>query len=339
MVHVRSSATRGSEVLGRLRTTVLAALLVTACSVAGGTEPRDIATVGFLRAVATSTTGQSAMEEELRRAGFVPGRDVEFLGTDPMEAHPDPEDAADVVRTWADEGLDVLIALSTTGARAASEALPGVPVVFISNDPVAVGLVQDEQAPEGQLTGVTYRVPADRTLDVARRAIPDLEHVGFLFPDTDPAARPHRDAVASAADALDLRLTAEGFVSSDGIAQAVGTLADAGVQAIVVANAPTAVAVFARIKEAADRHGLPTIANTDVAEGALVMLAPDPEELFRQVGRQAVRLLRGAQPSEVPVEDPRHFDVILDADVADALGIVFPADLVREANLVRGGAG
>lgn len=323
--------------LRRLRATVIAAVVATACSVAGSSEPQDVATVGFLRAVATPETGQAAMEEELRRAGFVPGRDVVLLAADPMEAYPDPDEAADVVRTWADQGLDLVIALSTSGARATAQALPDVPVLFIANDPLAAGLLKDEHTPEGQLTGVTYRVPADRTLDVARRSIPGLGHIGFVYPDSDPAARPHLDAVGSAADALGLRMTAEPFGSPDEVERAVDVLAGAGAQAIVAANAPTAIAVFERIKEAADGHGLPTIANTGVADGALVILAPDSEELFRQVGRQAVRLLRGAEPSEVPVEDPRHLEVILDAGVASDLGIGFPADLVREANMVRGG--
>lgn len=326
----------------RHRVTVLAAVAAvaaTSCVLAANTAPTDVATVGFLRAVGTPTTGQSAMEEELRRAGFVAGRNLELLGADPMESHPDPEEAADLVRAWARDGLDVLVALSTSGARAAAEAVPDLPVVFISNDPVAAGLVENEEAPEGQLTGVTYRVPADRTLDVARRAIADLAHVGFLYPETDPAAVPHLASVTEAADDLGLRLTPERFTSAGDIPRAVQALADADVDAVVLVNAPTAIAVLDEVNAAANEHDLPLIANTSVADGALVILAPNSEELFRQVGRQAARLLRGAAPSEVPVEDPRHFEVLLDADAASRLGIDLPRDLVREAHEVRGGTG
>lgn len=329
----------GAEVERVRRVTVLAAVaaLLSACALAGGSEPEEVSTVGFLRAVATPTTGQSAMEEELRRAGFVPGRNLELLGTDPMEAYPDPVDAADTVRAWSRQGLDVLIALSTSGARAAAEVLADTPIVFISNDPKAVGLVTNEGAPEGQLTGVTYRVPADRTLDVARRAIPDLQHVGFIYPENDPAGEPHRDAITSAGEDLGLQVTSERFTSPEDVDRAVKVLADAGVQAIVIANAPTAIAVLGEVNAAASGHSLPTIANTGVADGAMVILAPDSEELFRQVGRQTVRLLRGADPSDVPVEDPRHFQVFLDAGVARTHGIDLPSDLIREADEVREG--
>ena len=314
-----------------------AAVLAAACSFTSSAAPQEVATVGFLRAVAGTPTGQAAMVDEFRRAGLTPGRNLELLGADPSEAYADPDVAADTLDRWRDEGLDVLVALSTSGASVAREVTPEVPVVFVVNDPVAVGLVSSEDSPEGQLTGVTYQVPADRTLDIARRAIPDLTRIGFLYPADDPAAPPHRDAVAGAARSLGLAMDAEPFAGPDDVDRAVGVLADAGAQAIVIANAPRSVGALEQINEAATRHALPTIANTSVAHGALVMLAPDSEELFRQVGRQAVRILRGAAPSEVPVEDPRQFDVLLDADVAARLGIVLPEDLLREADEVRGG--
>lgn len=313
------------------------AILLSACTLAAGTGPEDVATVGFLRAVETPAAGQSAMEDELRRAGFVVGRNLELLGADPLEAYPDPEDAAETVRAWSREGLDVLIALSTSSARAAADALTDTPIVFISNDPRAVGLVTDEEAPEGQLTGVTYRVPADRTLDVVRRAMPELHHVGLVYPDTDPAALPHREAVTAAADELGLQLTSEPFSSPEDVDRAVQVLTDAGAQAVVISNAPAAIAALGEVNAAANQRSLPTVANTGVADGAMVILAPNSEELFRQVGRQATRLLRGADPSEVPVEDPRHFVVLLDAEVARMLDVELPADLVREADEVRGG--
>lgn len=314
-----------------------AAVLAAACSFTSSAAPPEVATVGFLRAVAGTETGQSAMVDELRRAGFTPGRNLELLGADPSEAYADPEAAADTLERWRDGGLDVLVALSTSGASVAREVAPELPVVFVVNDPVAVGLVSSEDAPEGQLTGVTYQVPADRTLDIARRAIPDLTRIGFLYPVDDPAAPPHQEALAGAARSLGLAMDAEPFASADDVGRAVGVLADAGANAIVIANAPRSFGALEQINEAASERALPTIANTSVADGALVILAPDSEELFRQVGRQAVRILRGAAPSEIPVEDPRQFDVLLDADVAARLGIELPEDLVREADEVRGG--
>lgn len=316
---------------------IVAAVLAAACSFASEAQPREVATIGFLRAVAGTRSGHTALVDELRRAGFTPGRDVVLLGGDPSEAYADPEAAREIVRRWTDEGLDVLVALSTTGATLAREVAPDVPVVFMVNDPVAAGLVRNEEAPEGKLTGVTYRVPADRTLDIARRAMPDLRQVGFLYPEGDPAALPHREAVAAAAQELGMQLLAESWTDPADVDRAVGALVDAGAQVLVIANAPRSFGALAQVNDAATRRRLPTIANTSIADGAVVILAPDSEELFRQVGRQMVRLLRGAEPSEVPVEDPRHFDVLLDADIATDLGIELPDDLLREADEVRGG--
>jgi putative tryptophan/tyrosine transport system substrate-binding protein len=292
-------------------------------------------TVAFLRAV-PSSTGEVALIEELRDAGYVRGRNLEVLGGDGDEAYPDPADAEAAVRGWVDAGVDLIVAMSTAGAVAAQAVAPDVKVLFLSNDPTATGLVRDEQHPEGLQTGATYRVPSDRTLTLLQRVLPDVSVIGLPLPADDPAGAAHRDAVAEAAEQLGLQLLEEEFTDGPEAAAAVEGLARRGAEAIMLSSSPLAVRVYPDTQVAAQRSGLPAVANNSAADFALVSLYPDTEELLRQMGRQAARLLSGSRPSSVPVEDPRRFLVRVNAAVAADLGVAIPVEVEREADEVVG---
>lgn len=292
-------------------------------------------TVGFLRVLPSEGRLEREVIDTLRRGGFAVGRNLRVLGVDARRAHPDPQEAEATVRRWAEQRLDIVVALSTSLAAAAARAAPGAHVLFISNDPTAAGLVRDEDRPEGTLTGVTFRVPLDRTLDLARRAIPGLRRVGLVYPPEDPAAPPNRDAAAEAAELLGLELLTEPYTHDVDIAAAVERLAGAGAQALLMSTSPTATRHREAFGAASVAHGIPIVANTDVIPGALIALYAHSPSLGRQLGRQATRLLQGATPSVVPVEDPRRFEMLVDVEVAEKFGIQLPAELIREADVVR----
>lgn len=291
-------------------------------------------TLAFLRAVAGSSSSEPYILEELQEAGYVPGRNLEVLAADPAEAYPDPAEAAEAVRGWVSRGVDLVVALSSSGAAAAARAAPDLPILFLSNDPTATGLVNDEQRPEGNLTGATFRAPPDRTLALARRAIPGLQRVGLAYPPADPAAVANRDAVAGAAGGLGMELVLREFTTPDQVGPAVEQLAREGIQALLVSTSPVATRAIAETQAAAKARRLPVIANSHLATSAVVAIYPDAEELGRQLGRQAYRLLSGSDPGSVPVEDPRRFHVRVNLREAAALGLTVPDDVFREADEV-----
>jgi putative ABC transport system substrate-binding protein len=319
-----------------LLATAFAGLVVlAACGDEGAGGDEAHVTVAFLRAVAGAPSTEPALLHELRRAGFREGENLTILAGDADIAYPDPAEASDVLRRWYDEdGVDLVIALSSSGARVASTALPDVDVLFLSNDPSATGLVDDEDTPEGRLTGVTFRVPADRTLALARRAIPGLERLGIAYPPDDPAAVANLAAVEAAASEAGVTVVTAAFDESGGPAAAVDELAALGIEALLISTSPVATRALPETIDAARSHRLPVIANTTLADSAVVSLSPDTDELGRQLGRQAARLLDGAAVRSVPVEDPARFVLVLNAGVASTLGIELPADLLREANRV-----
>lgn len=316
----------------RFPTALIVGLVALAACGGSGDSPKQAKTIAFLRAVEGGAADE-AMFDELQRAGYRSGKNLRVLGAKPQEVHPDPADAAAAVKEWVKQGVDIIFAFSSRGALTAREAAPDTEIIFLVNDPVAVGLVESEDAPEGLLTGVTFRVPADRTLSLTQRAIPSATRFGLIFSSTDPAAEPHRQAVAQAARALRLTVVQESFADDAGIPAAVSRLIKAKVDYIFISNSPTGIIARA-VTQKAVAGRVPIIANTTVVDFALLTLDPDVEELYRQMGRQAVRLLDGSEPSSVPVENPRRYRVTLNQGVATTFGITFPPDLVREADRV-----
>jgi putative ABC transport system substrate-binding protein len=294
----------------------------------------DVVEIAFLRAVPGTSSTEPEMLAELRRAGFVEGGNLTVFASAPDEVYPAEDAAADAVSGWRDAGVDLIVALSSSGAAVAQRAAPDVNILFLSNDPLSTGLVNDEQSPDGRSTGATFRVPADLTLAYAGRAMPGIERIGLAYPPDDPAAVANRDALQSAADAAGITLITATFADTDAVPQAVDELAAQGVQALLLSTSPVATRALPETQAAAEVHSLPVIANSPIADFAMLTLTPDLDELGRQLGRQASRLLSGALPATVPVEDPRDFTLTVNVGAAVAMGVEMPADLLREADLV-----
>lgn len=308
-------------------------IVVALVSCGGSATSSEPARIAFLRAVPGAQDSQIVLDV-LAREGFVEGGTLEVFAADPAEAYPDPDGAVAAVAGWVEQGVDLIIAFSSSGAALALDAAPDAIVVFLVNDPVVIGLIENEMHPEGRATGVTFRVPADRTLSAARAALPGMRRVGLLYPATDPAAGSHRRAVHDAASVLRLRVVDQPFTTEGEIEGAIGRLVDEGIDALFLSNSPTAIRYASIVDDAAQSHRLPVIANTDRVPFALVVLTPDTTLLVEQLAKQVARLLNGTPPRAVPVEDPRRYQLILNAGAAAELGIDLPEELLRQATEV-----
>ncbi|MCU1374814.1 MAG: hypothetical protein JWO68_2100, partial [Actinomycetia bacterium] len=239
-------------------------------------------TIGVLRAVSTNEREQ-ALFASLAAAGY-PRADLRILGEDASEVHPDKDDATRTVAGWVADGAELIIALSTTGAQAAMAATSTVPIVVLSNDPVASGLVVDERHPKGNVTGSSYRVPSDRVLAVAADAFGGVQRVGCLYPGNDPAADPaHRDLVRGVA-ALGMSLQCASFDTPAGVAAAVAELVADGVDVVYLVNAPALVQAFPEIERALAGVPIPVVGSTPNGFATL-LLEPDGKDVYRQLGR------------------------------------------------------
>jgi putative ABC transport system substrate-binding protein len=307
---------------------LLGGLALPSCS---GGGPRTYR-IAILRAVAQAPTEGKIFTG--LAIGGVPRNRVKVIGgASPTEAPTTEADAMVAVRRWVKEKVDAIVALSTSSAQAASRAAPGVPILFLSSDPTATGLVADERHPQGKLTGMSYRVPADRTLALLTDAFPSVHRVGCLYPPADPAAVPAQASLARAAENLGLVLTCSTFVGTADAPGAVHALVGHDVEAIVLVNSPTTSRATPAIAAALDGNQLPVVGNTpsDVAE---LMLAPDATSVYSDLGRQLARVLRGAKIADVPVQDPAHFLLVVNQAIAQRNGHTIPARVLSEATQV-----
>lgn len=317
-----------------MRRALLAGLLFAGALTAGcGADDDEGKTIAFLRAVPYSDGSQETFLEELATAGWEVGEKLSLLGSDPDDAYPEEAAARDVARRFVDDGADLIVALASTSALAAREVAGDVPILFLVNDPVAAGIVTDERSPDGNLTGTSFRVPSDRTLDVLG-SLGDIDTVAIVGPADDPAATSVRADLLRAARQLDLDPIEAIFTDETDAGDAVRAAAAEGAQAIALVSSPTTVRAFDAIEAVATEAKLPVIANTTVAEFALVVLSPDPDAVYRQLGRQAARLLDGTPVRDVPVEDPASFIMTVRRDVARRLGIELPDELLARADEV-----
>lgn len=294
--------------------------------------PEETPFVGLLRVIPDED--QPAFVAELRAQGWA---GVEVRPTDPAAATPDVDAARAELEEWLRADVDLIVASSTPYAALAAEVAPSVPVLFLVNDPVAAGLVDDRDEPEGNLTGVTFRTPADRTLDLTAEVLGrPLQRVGYLAPEDDPAVAGHRAGVVAAAEELGIDVVEATYDSPEGVPAAVAELEAASVDVVYLASANGTAAAREDLERELDRARLPVVASADFIDFALVIVAPDSVEVRRQLARQAARILSGADLSAVPVEDPRRFVTIVDRGAAARLGLPpLPPDLLRKIDVVR----
>jgi putative ABC transport system substrate-binding protein len=310
---------------------VAAVVTLTTSLVACGDDSKPDRTIAILRAVGVAPETQEALLGVLADAGWKEGDNLTVLDPDVTEAHADADDAAAAVRGWVRKGADLIVALSTPAAMAAMKAAPDVPILTLANDPVGSGLLKDPDHPDGNLTGVAFRTPPDRTIDVATRITDDITTIGILTPADDPAGAPVRTALEEAARSLSVKVVDAAF-HEDAVAAAVDELTSGGAQVVVLVNSAATVRAYDAISAALTKAKLPAVANIESNPFALVVLAPDQPEAYRQLGRQAVRLLDGTKVAAVPLEDPGEFHLTIRTAVATQLGITVSRDLLDQAD-------
>ena len=306
-------------------------LVTSACAGVGAAEGAR-PTIGFLRLVPSEA--QDVFADELKAQGWGEGASVRVLPDDSDDLQLTVDDALSTLRGWERQGLDLVIAFSTPYAQLVADEtdLPGL---FVVNDPVGSGLTADLHAPTGRLTGIAWRAPADRTIDLADRMLGGMSRIGYLQPSDDSAVTGHREMVRDVAGSMGIEVVVSSFSSPTDVARAVEELAHAEVDVVYVSNANQVATAVDELESAFDRHRLAAISNVAYVDFGILTLAPDIDEAYRQLARQAARILEGARVGSVPVEDPQRFVVTIDRRRAEALGHSLPPEILREADLVR----
>jgi putative ABC transport system substrate-binding protein len=276
----------------------------------------------------------AAFVSRLRELGWVEGRTVsiEYRWAD-GRADRVAELASELVRLNAN-----VIVTTGTGVPALKQATSVIPIVFtIASDPIASGLVTSLSRPGGNVTGLS-QLAADlggKRLDILRDVVPDLRRLAILHNAGNAATSAERAQVEEAARTLSLEVLNSGILRAEDITPAIEAL-KGRVDAIYVLADPLMNTNRARISALALAAGLPTLSGIReyVEAGVLMSYGPNFPDLFRRTADYVDKILRGAKPADLPVEQPTKFDLVFNLTTSKVLGLKVPETFLVRADEV-----
>jgi ABC-type uncharacterized transport system substrate-binding protein len=293
--------------------------------------------VGFMGATTPSAQSQwtAAFVQRLRELGRIEGRNVsiEYRW---MEGR--NERAAEITAELVQLKVDVLVVQGTAAVVAAKQATSVIPIVFaVAGDPVGAGLVASLARPGGNITGLSGQQAdlAAKRLELLREVVPGLRRLAIMANVGNPYTVLEMGEVEVAARTLGLDVATLEIRRADEIVPAFQALKGRA-DALYVVNDPLVNTNRVRTITLALTARLPTMhgSREHVEAGGLMSLGPNYPNLFRRSADFVDRILRGAKPADIPVEQPTKFDLIINLITAEALGLTIPPTLLARADEV-----
>ena len=277
-----------------------------------------------------------AFRQGLHTLGYVEGRTI-ALEVRWDEYHPErwPDLAADLVRLR----VDLIVAGTTAATWAAKHATSTIPIVMpVSGDPVGVGLGTGLAQPGGNVTGLSSMSPElnGKRLELLTAAVPGLSRVALLLDAGDPRRHSQLHDHEAAARVLGVHLQPLEVQSPDEFADAFQTAIQGRAQALIMVGSPLFSMQRARLAELALASRLPTMAGEVgyAKAGGLMNYGPNLPESWHRAATYVHKILKGAKPADLPVEQPTKFELIINLKTAKALGITIPPSLLVFADEV-----
>jgi putative ABC transport system substrate-binding protein len=283
-----------------------------------------------------SRAHDSAFLQSLRDLGYAEGRNltVDFLSADGRFER-FPALAIECVRLKA----DVIVALTTPGALAAKKATSTIPIVSgPTGDPVGTGIVASLARPGGNVTGLTQMSPglSAKRLELLKQAVPRVSRVSALANLSDPIAAAQVQEMEAAARSLDVRLRVRDVRTPEQLPGAFQAAVKERDEGLLTTIETVFLVHRARVLELAAKHGLPGMyPYREFADaGGLMSYGPNRLALYRRMAAYVDKILKGAKPADMPVEQPTEFELVINLKTAKALGLTIPPSLLGRADEV-----
>jgi putative ABC transport system substrate-binding protein len=316
----------------------LAGGLLVAPLAAEAQQAAKIARIGYLSLnLAGNPHTREAFRQGLRDLGYVEGRSVVIEYRDAEgKLERLPALAAELVALK----VDVIVAVSTPQALAAKQATRTLPIVFATAaDPVTSGLVTSLARPGGNVTGLSFLAPelVGKRLEQLKQAVPGVNRVAVLRQPGGHGERTEKDMLKEAevaARTLEVRLQ---FVEAGGpedFDRAFSDMTRARADALTVLSSTMLFVERRHLVELAAKHRLPAVYTSReyVDAGGLMAYGPDLADLFRRTATYVDKILKGAKPADLPVEQPTKFELVINLKTAKALGLTIPQSLLGRAD-------
>jgi len=292
--------------------------------------------IGYLSPVTTGAPGHVLLRKSLRELGYVEGQNVAFDDRF-ADGHPDrlPMMAADLVR----RNPDVIVAVSPPAVRAALGATKGIPIVMITgDDPVRSGFVTSLARPGGNITGVTFLVVDlfAKQMELLKQVVPHLSRVAFLWDPTMPTTTEDLTVVRTAAQSLGLRLQIVPVRGAIDYGAAFAAMVREKAGALIIAGSPTFNQDRRDIVALTAKHRLPAAwpFKQDAEAGGLISYGASQADAINLAAGYVDKILKGARPGDLPIEQPTKFELVINLKTTKALGLTIPQSLLLRADEV-----
>ena len=314
--------------------TLLAGTAVLPVSAFGQQRPANAARIGLLtRKTDASVTNQiSAFRQGLQDLGWIEGKNVTIEHRD---AGGEVIRLAPLAAELVARNVDVIVTVDTPPTQAAEQATSTIPIVIaVSADPVGAGLVKSLSHPGGNATGLSLLAPEtdQKTLEVLKETLPGTKRVAMIFDPNNRGMMLRLKAVEVAAAKLSLELQS---IAAPGANELTLALVAMERPDAVFVLSPIYAAYQKEIAEFATKTGVPLLVDTSGLAGepgALLSYGADITSLFRRAATFVDKILRGAKPADLPVEQPVKFELDINLKSAKALGLTVPPTLLATAD-------
>jgi putative ABC transport system substrate-binding protein len=308
------------------------------CSIAEAQQQAKIRRIGFLVASSPSAFAarNQAFRQRVRELGWIEGKNI-AIEYRYAEGKPDRlvALAAELVRL----DVDVIVTAGPRDTRAAKEATAKIPIVMAADsDPIETGFVASLARPSGNITGLSTLSPemSGKQLELLKEILPRISRVSVLGNSTEPghAAALKEMQVAGGAFAVQLQLL---DVSGPGdIETAFSAIKKDRAGALIVLRNPVTATQRKRVVDFALKSRLPSVFVTSewVEAGGLVFYGPDLADLARRAATYVDKILKGAKPADLPVQQPTKFELVINLKTAKQIGVTIPPNVLARANRV-----
>jgi len=317
---------------------VLCAILLVLCGSVAAQQPKKIPRIGFLGAAYASTNAarMEGFRQGLRELGYAEGRNIiiEYRWAEGKAARL-PALANELV------GLNVAVIVTAGPAatRPARETTSTVPIVMaFDNDPVGSGFVASLARPGGNTTGLSALAPelSGKRLELLTEVVPKLPRVAVLGTSTQPGAAQSLKETELAAAALKVNLQYFNVLEPYDLQNAFRAASRGNADAVLVLTSPVLFTQRSQISELATKNRLLVILPQSefVEDGGLMSYAPSYPDLFRRAAICVDKILKGAKPADLPVEQPTKFEFVINLKAAKQIGLTIPPNVLARADRV-----
>jgi putative ABC transport system substrate-binding protein len=298
------------------------------------THPR----IGFLGAESASTNQHflEAFRQGLREHGYVDGQNITLVE---RWAEGRSERFPELIGEMFGLKVNVILVMSVPGALAAKSGTNTIPIVFIASDPLDAGLVPSLARPGGNLTGFSLSLGdefSSKWLELLKEAVPNASRVAILWNPVNPVSAHYLTVLRSASEKLGILIQPQAITDPDQFKGAFATMVAERAQALVVVVDPLTVRYRELIAELATKNRLPAMYGFRefVEVGGLIAYGVNVPYLCRRAANYVDKIIKGANPGDLPVEQPTAFELVINLKTAKVLGLDIPPTFLARADEV-----